>query len=108
VQVGDPKEGTMTVQIPTDSEVVENAIPEPDNVMTRPACKPPIKAVLGVKAIVAVVEVALTLDESVTARPLSQDMAGNMPVVVPSSKTGKPTDMSLNVPAAILALAGIP
>lgn len=107
-QVGDPEAGPVTMQVLASPAVVDNATPEPDSVMTSPAFAPAVIAVLGVKAIVAVVEVALTLEESVIAKPRSHDMAGKEPEFVLSSKKGALIDMSLEVPAATLVIAGIP
>ena len=45
-------------------------MPEPDSVILIPASAPAVIAVAGVKENVAVVAVALTEEESVTARPV--------------------------------------
>ena len=58
--------------------------------------------------IVAVVAVALTVEASVIARPLTPEIKGNAPVAVVSMMTGLPADKSPEVPAAMLAKAACP
>ena len=99
--------GAVTAQT-LGAAVTSKAMPAPDSVMMIPALAPEVMAPVGVNEKVAVVAVALTLDDSVMARPFNHDIAGNVPVAVVSMTTGVVADKSLEVPAAMLVKAACP
>ncbi len=68
-----PMVGAVTAQKLGAAEV-SKAMPAPDRVMMIPAWGPAVMAPVGVNEKVAVVDVALTVDASVIARPLMPEI----------------------------------
>lgn len=86
---GSPPPNLLKVISQALGEALESkAIPEPDSVMTMPALGPSAMSVVGVNVNVAVVVVALTLEDSLTVRPDNHEIAG---------KVTHETDESINV-----------
>ena len=100
--------GAVTAQALAAPSVESKAMPAPDSVILIPALAAAVMVCVGVNEIVAVVAVALTVEASVIARPLTPEIKGNAPVAVVSMTTGLPGDKSLEVPAATLAKAACP
>ncbi len=108
VHVGDVPEVEVTVQALAAPAVASKAMPAPDSVMAIPALPPAVMACVGVNETVAVVAVALTVEASVIARPLTPVINGNVPVAVVSRMTTGDADKSAEEPAAMLVKAACP
>ena len=85
MHAGLPADGAVTAH----ALLPASAIPAPDSVMAIPALAPATIAPLRVNEMVAVVDVALTPDATVIARPvIAPVIAGNVPLAVASMMTG--------------------
>jgi hypothetical protein len=99
--------GTMTAQTLGAAEV-SKAMPAPCSVMMIPAWIPAVMAPVGVNEKVAVVDVALTADASVIARPLMPEMPTPIPPEAAPADATVSESVCTVMPVALSATAAAP